>query len=218
MANNGDFFEALTDSFPGKNPRPLFSLVYGTSAIVGVLTGAFWVWGAFLAGTGLGFIMLMSVLIGLVVWLGALRIMLEAAGAIFDIRETLARPHREHAVASPAQHPSGSTQLASWLHPSASPSTTVFGSPSESRTPSAAPDLALNPTAVARYLQDQDGATFDVLAAAFRTEPREVSNTIRHLEAESLVDRLKGGIYVYVGAQLGASDSSTEEITDAANE
>lgn len=214
MASNDNWLEAFSGPFPGRDPRALLLRVYGTSAVVGVLMALVYVVGAFSIDGGLGLIVLIGAAVGLFVWLGLLRIALEAASAMFDMRDAMAQMNQ----VAPTVHENYEAALnqASDVNPRPRDIAEVRSADElvRMRDPIVVPGTAMSPTAVGGYLQDQAGATFAMIGEFFGVPTREVSEAIKGLEAEDLVARHRGGIYVYTGTPLDASSVTTDEVDD----
>ena len=216
MSNQGGVTDALFDSFPGDNPRPLLGTVFGFGVVGGLVVTGGLVISAFTVDPKAGFIALFVNGLGLFVWLAMLRVGLEAAGALFDMRDE-SRVVRDLQVSVAGIR----TDLKSIDKgkDGRRPSPPKTGRPDTGRRELPRPDSPEQLVEiVVGEMKDWDDMHLKRICRSWDVSVDELLEALSQLQAEGLVVKTGSETYKYVGDLVGndeQTDQPIEQATDA---
>lgn len=212
MSNEGGLLETLFERFPADNPRPLLSSIFWLGAIGGLIFTGFVVVSAFTVDAKAGFIAFFVNGVGLFLWLAMLRIMLEAAGALFDIRDQTRGFKELQASVAAINATIRSADDGKKSRKSRSPRSAAHGS-----GPSGQP-IPDGPEALAEIIMTEVEGGGDVrtkdLCRGWDVTAIELSEALKQLEAEGRLVRTGFGVVRYVGNSAAVPHQVAESRTD----
>lgn len=209
MSNEGGLLETLFERFPAENPRPLLSSIFWLGAIGGLVFTGFVVVSAFMVDAKAGFIAFFVNGVGLFLWLAMLRVMLEASGALFDIRDE---------AGGIGDLQASLTEINETLKPvndqgekgRRRPTPPKSAAPTDRRPGLPTPD---GPDAVLEIIANEMEGGGDVaskdLCRGWNVSEAEISEALSQLQAEGVVVRVRFGVYRWLDDAAAESASAS---------
>jgi hypothetical protein len=188
MGGNMTAVDALFDRFPGSSPGSLLGPIFGLLAFLGIAGGLAYIVISFRADATVGLVSLIVVPLVLFVWLGLVRVAMDAAAALFEVRDALSKT-------SPVVGP-GAAQVAS------SPSEAFLASGTGQRpvTPSTAGkastlDLNRNEHAVFDVIWRGKSVDRAAIQEAVDMSPETLTEVLESLKERGII-WLKGDLFL----------------------